>query len=299
MPWLELKIDTDAHYAQSIEDALSEAGALSVTLSDRHDEPLYEPALGTTPLWSATRVTGLFEAGMDCPAVLAQLTQRFGPTVILKSRLDTLADQPWERAWMEHFAPMQFGQRLWICPSWCAAPDPTAVNIFMDPGLAFGTGTHPTTALCLEWLDSHPPVELTVIDYGCGSGILAVAAALLGARRVVAVDHDPQALLATRGNAQRNGVADRVETYLPKDTPTRAADALIANILANPLRELAAHFAHLVKCGGTLTLSGILAEQTDDVAAAYHDAFRIDPAVTQSGWVRLDGARNVNPRNGS
>ncbi len=291
MPWLELKIDTDAQYAQSIEDSLSAAGALSVTLSDSHDEPLYEPALGTTPLWRATRVTGLFEVGMDCPAVLAQLTQRFGPTVILKSRLDTLADQPWERAWMEHFAPMRFGQRVWICPSWCAPPDPTAVNIFMDPGLAFGTGTHPTTALCLEWLDAHPPVELTVIDYGCGSGILAVAAALLGARRVIAVDHDPQALLATRENAQRNGVAERVEPYLPKDVPMLVADALIANILANPLRELAAHFAHLVKCGGTLTLSGILAEQADDVAAAYHDAFRIYPAVMQHGWIRLDGAR--------
>ena len=267
------------------------AGALSVTLSDTHDEPLYEPALGTTPLWRYTRVTGLFEAAMDCPAVLAQMMQQFGPAVIAQSRIDALADQPWERAWMEHFAPMQFGQRVWICPSWCAPPDPDAVNIFMDPGLAFGTGTHPTTALCLEWLDAHPPIEHTVIDYGCGSGILAVAAALLGARRVIAVDHDPQALLATRENAQRNGVTERVETYLPEHAPALAADTLIANILANPLRELAAHFAGLVNCGGTLTLSGILAEQTDEVAAAYRGTFTIQPAVAQQGWVRLDGTR--------
>jgi len=291
MPWLELKIDTDAQNAQSVEAALTEAGALSVTLSDTHDEPLYEPALGTTPLWRGTRVTGLFEVGMDCSAVLAQLTQRFGPTVIMESRIDALADQPWERAWMEHFAPMQFGQRVWICPSWCAPPDPHAVNIFMDPGLAFGTGTHPTTALCLEWLDAHPPAELTVIDYGCGSGILAVAAALLGARRVIAVDHDPQALLATHENAQRNGVAERVETYLPAHAPALLADVLIANILANPLRELATHFAHLVKCGGRLTLSGILAEQADEVSATYHGNFTINPAVVQQGWVRLDGTR--------
>ncbi len=291
MSWLELKIETDAQHAPSVETALFEAGALSVTLSDTHDEPLYEPALGTTPLWCATRVTGLFEADMDCPAVLAQLTRQFGPTVMAQSRIDPLPDQPWERAWMEHFTPMQFGRRVWICPSWCAPPDPLAVNIFMDPGLAFGTGTHPTTALCLEWLDGHPPLGLTVIDYGCGSGILAVAAAMLGARRVIAVDHDPQALLATRENAQRNGVAERVETYLPEHAPEFAADALIANILANPLCELAPRFMRLVKCGGTLTLSGILAEQTNDVAAAYRDRFTLHPAITQNGWVRLDGVR--------
>ena len=228
---------------------------------------------------------------MDCSTVLAQITRRFGQTVIAQSRIDPLADRAWERAWMEHFAPMQFGQRVWICPSWCAPPDPDAVNIFMDPGLAFGTGTHATTALCLQWLDAHPPLEHTVIDYGCGSGILAVAAAMLGARRVIAVDHDPQALLATRENAQRNSVAERVETYLPEHAPVLAADTLIANILANPLRELAAHFARLVKCSGTLTLSGILAEQADDVAAAYRDTFILYPAVAQQGWVRLDGTR--------
>lgn len=291
MPWIELKIDTGAQHAQSIEDALMAAGALCVTLSDTHDEPLYEPALGTTPLWRATRVTGLFAAGMDCNATLAHMTRHFGPAVIMQSRIDALPDQPWERAWMEHFMPMQFGQRVWICPSWCAAPDPDAVNIFMDPGLAFGTGTHPTTALCLEWLDAHPPAGTTVIDYGCGSGILAVAAAMLGARRVIAVDHDPQALLATRENAQRNGVAERVETYLPEAAPELLADALIANILVNPLRELAAHFARWLKVGGTLTLSGILAEQADDVAAAYHDTFTWGPAVARQGWTRLDGTR--------
>ena len=291
MPWLELKIDTDAQFAPAIEDALTVAGALSVTLSDSHDEPLYEPALGTTPLWRYTRVTGLFEAEMDCSKVLAHIIQRFGNSVVAQSRIDPLADQPWERAWMEHFAPMQFGQRVWICPSWCEPPQRDAVNIFMDPGLAFGTGTHATTSLCLQWLDAHPPLDHCVIDYGCGSGILAVAAAMLGARRVIAVDHDPQALLATRQNAQRNGVEERVETYLPEHAPVFAADSLMANILANPLRELAANFAHLVKCGGTLTLSGILVEQADIVAAAYLDTFALHPPVAQQGWVRLDGTR--------
>ncbi|MBI3774078.1 MAG: 50S ribosomal protein L11 methyltransferase [Gammaproteobacteria bacterium] len=291
MPWLEIKIDTHAQSAPAIENALLQAGALSVTLSDTRDEPLYEPALGTTPLWRYTRVTGLFEAAMNCHAVLTQINEKFGPAVIVQSRIDALADQPWERAWMEHFAPMQFGQRIWICPSWCEPPDPLAVNIFMDPGLAFGTGTHSTTALCLEWLDAHPPIQQTVIDYGCGSGILAVAAARLGAQRVIAVDHDPQALLATRENAQRNAVAECIETFLPEQAPALAADTLIANILANPLRELATRFADLVKCGGTLVLSGILTGQEDDVTAAYLDTFNLRPAVAQHGWVRLNGTR--------
>lgn len=292
MPWLELKIDTDAQHAQPLEDVLIAAGALSVTLSDTHDEPLYEPALGTTPLWSTTRVTGLFEVGMDCNAVLAQMIQRFGPAAIAQSRIDPLADQPWERTWMDHFSPMQFGERVWICPSWCAAPNPDAVNIFMDPGLAFGTGTHATTALCLEWLDAHPPVGQVVVDYGCGSGILAIAAAKLGATRVVAVDHDVQALHATRENAQRNQVAERIEIFLPDQLPPLAADTLIANILANPLQELAQRFAGLVRPQGDLVLSGILSQQAAAVQSAYAGTFTMQAPISREDWVRLDGIRH-------
>lgn len=292
MSWLELKIDAHAQHTASIEEALLAAGALSVTLSDAHDEPLYEPVLGTTPLWSTTCVTGLFEVGMDCHRLLADMARRFGSAAIVKSRIDPLADQPWERAWMDHFAPMQFGERVWICPSWCPAPNPDAVNIFMDPGLAFGTGTHATTALCLEWLDAHPPAGQVVIDYGCGSGILAIAAAKLGATRVVAVDHDVQALHATRENAQRNQVADRIEICLPDQLPPLAADILIANILANPLQELAPRFAELVRPQGDLVLSGILLQQAAAVQAAYTSRFTMQPPITREEWVRLDGKRH-------
>lgn len=292
MSWLELKIDTSAQLAPALGDALSEYGALSVTFSDTRDEPVFEPDVGTTPLWLHTRVIGLFDTSSDVDAVLAQLQQRFGAAAITSTSVQPLADQAWERTWMDHFVPTRFGNRLWICPSWCAPPDPDAVNIFMDPGLAFGTGTHPTTALCLEWLDAHPPENQLVIDYGCGSGILAIAAAKLGAQRVIGVDHDPQALLATRENAQRNHVENRIETYLPEQMPNLVADVILANILANPLRELAAQFARSIKPGGLLVMSGILIEQATDTCAAYTSQFTMRAAVTKQEWARLDGTRN-------
>ena len=291
MSWLELKIDTSEHLAPTLGDVLSEFGALSITFSDTQDDPVFEPALGETPLWRHTRVIGLFDATTDVQAILAQLQQRFGASAIGTTSLNPLADEAWERTWMDHFAPTRFGRALWICPSWCTPPEPDAVNIFMDPGLAFGTGTHPTTALCLEWLDAHHPAQHVVVDYGCGSGILAVAAAKLGAQRVIGVDHDPQALLATRENAQRNGVDTQIETYLPEHMPPVSADLVLANILANPLRELAALFAGTVKPGGQIVLSGILTEQADDVRAAYEDAFMMCAPVTKQEWARLDGTR--------
>lgn len=291
MAWLELKIDTSAQLAPTLGEALGEHGALSVTFSDTHDDPVFEPDLGTTPLWRDTRVIGLFDADTDVRAILAQLQQRFGAAAMTGASVEPLAEQVWERTWMDHFAPTRFGNNLWICPSWCPPPEPDAVNIFMDPGLAFGTGTHPTTALCLEWLDTHHPAQQLVIDYGCGSGILAIAAAKLGAPRVIGVDHDPQALLATRENAQRNGVEARIETYLPEQMPQVNADLVLANILANPLRDLAALFARRVKPGGRVVLSGILDEQADDVAAVYKDKFTMCAPVTKQEWARLDGTR--------
>jgi ribosomal protein L11 methyltransferase len=291
MAWQQLHLDTDATTAPALSDALSELGALSTTFSDIENEPVYEPAPGTEPLWRSTRVTALFEEGADLGAVVESLATRFGNALREHARIERLEDQAWERVWMRDFTPLRFGARLWICPSWTTAPDPSAVNILMDPGLAFGTGTHPTTALCLEWLDAHPPRDRIVIDYGCGSGVLAIAAALLGAREVHAVDNDPQALLATRENAQRNGVTDRVSTYFPEQLPDLRADLLLANILANPLRELAPEFARRVRAGGAVVLSGILVSQADDVAAAYTGSFDGFRSESRDEWVRLDARR--------
>lgn len=291
MAWRQLLIDTDASRAPALSDALTELGALSITLSDVEDEPVFEPALGTEPLWRRTRVTALFDAMADTTDVIDALVKTFGSELRDHARVEHLEDRAWERAWMQDFAPMRFGARLWICPSWTAPPDPTAINILMDPGLAFGTGTHPTTALCLEWLDAHPPVNQVVVDYGCGSGILAVAAALLGANRVYAVDNDPQALLATRENAQRNGIEGRVSTHLPEQVPSVIADVVLANILANPLCELAPAFARMVRGGGALVLSGLMTNQAADVADAYAREFDFVTPRQHGEWVRLDATR--------
>lgn len=268
-----------------------ECGALSVTLQDAADQPLFEPPPGATPLWSQVRVTALFEAGADVSRIEAALTNRFGADCVERLQIESLDDRDWVRAWMDGYAPMRFGEKLWIVPTGFEAPDPEGVNLLLDPGLAFGTGTHPTTALCLEWLDAHPPVDQVVIDYGCGSGILGIAALKLGAREVWAVDNDPQALTATQDNAERNGVAGRVKTCLPQHFPGVQADLLLANILANPLIELAPRFAGFVRPGAGLVLSGILAEQAESVRVAYTAAFTMHPPVQREDWVRLVGVR--------
>jgi len=296
--WTQLTLSAGDADPQALADVFDALGALSVTLQDAADQPLFEPPPGATPLWSQVRVTALFEAGADLTRIRARLAERFGAACAERLQAEPLDDRDWVRAWMDGYAPMRFGERLWIVPTGFAAPDPDGVNLLLDPGLAFGTGTHPTTALCLEWLDAHPPLDRCVIDYGCGSGILGIAALKLGARTVWAVDNDPQALTATRDNAERNGVADRVRTCLPGQLPERVpglqADLLLANILANPLIELAPRFAALVRPGGNLVLSGILAGQAEDVAAAYRAAFTLEPPAQREDWVRLDG-RKINP----
>ncbi|MDV3238122.1 MAG: 50S ribosomal protein L11 methyltransferase [Gammaproteobacteria bacterium] len=289
--WTQLTLPAADADPQVLADFFDALGALSVTLQDAADQPLFEPPPGATPLWSQVRVTALFEAGADLARIRAQLAERFGAACAARLQAEPLDDRDWVRAWMDGYAPMRFGERLWIVPTGFEAPDPGGVNLLLDPGLAFGTGTHPTTALCLEWLDAHPPVDQCVIDYGCGSGILGIAALKLGAREVWAVDNDPQALTATRDNAERNGVLGRVRTVLPGDLPEVPADLLLANILANPLIELAPRFAALVRTGGGLVLSGILADQAADVAAAYHAAFALAPPAQREDWVRLDGRR--------
>ena len=291
MSWLQLRLAITPDQAEPMEDLLLGLGAVSVTFMDAEDQPIFEPDLGTTPLWQHTHLLALFEAETDSNRLLAQL-QLLWQQPLPEHQFEELADQDWERSWMDNFKPMRFGQRLWIVPSWHETPEPEAVNLLLDPGLAFGTGTHPTTALCLEWLDGQQLQDLQVIDFGCGSGILAIAALLLGAERVVGTDIDPQALEASRDNAQRNGLADeRLPLYLPEAMPGEAADVLVANILAGPLVSLAPQLSTLVKPGGRIALSGILAEQRDEILAAYDSAFLLDPVAEKEGWIRVSGVR--------
>ena len=270
MPWLQVHVLTDCAHASAVEAALQTAGAVSVTLLDAQDQPVLEPAPGETPLWPQVRVTGLFDGDSDATALRDRLGAALAPGPPGALRVEPLQDQAWERAWLEHFRPMRFGRRLWVVPGGQAADLADGdVAIELDPGLAFGTGTHPTTALCLEWLDSLALGGRRVIDLGCGSGILAVAALRLGAASAVAIDHDPQALLATRENAARNGVAARLMVLDTTAAPPAPADVVLANILAGTLIELAPGITALVAPGGRLALSGILADQVDGVLAAY------------------------------
>lgn len=292
MPWLQVRLAITPEQAEIYEDALLDVGAVSVTFMDAEDQPIFEPDLGTTPLWSHTHLLALFEADTDAAAVFAHL-QLLTDSELPQHQSEVIADQDWERSWMDNFQPMRFGQRLWIVPSWHAAPEPDAVNLLLDPGLAFGTGTHPTTALCLEWLDGQDLSDCNVLDFGCGSGILAIAALLLGAKQAVGTDIDYQAIEASRDNAERNGIdASRFPLYLPEQLPAEQADVVVANILAGPLVALAPQITSLVKPGGRLALSGILAEQGEDVAAAYAEAFELDPQCIRDGWVRISGRRH-------
>lgn len=292
MSWLQLRLDSEATRTEALEEALLGAGAVAVTLEDNADEPLLEPGVGETPLWRLTRLTGLFPADADMAAVLAGLEGLLPAGN--RPRVEILEDKDWEREWMSHYRPMRFGERLWVCPSWLEPPDPTAINLLLDPGLAFGTGTHPTTALCLGQIAGCILDDAVVVDYGCGSGILAVAAARLGARQVLCIDNDPQALTATADNADRNAVPAATLTLgLPEDcdpAPWRGAcDLVVANILAGPLRTLAPTLAAFLRPGGTLLLSGILATQAGAVMAAYANALPLTIADERDGWVVLRG----------
>lgn len=292
MSWMQLRIVSQRDHAERLEEALLAAGAVSVTMEDNADQPILEPALGETPLWNNIRITGLFSADTDTLHATTVATAHYHET-LPAYRWEILEDKDWERAWMENFHPMRFGQRLWICPSWQQPPAPDDVNLLLDPGLAFGTGTHPTTALCLQWLDSCPLKDKLVIDYGCGSGILGIAALLLGARQVIAIDNDPQALLATQDNASRNQIgSEQIQTFLPQQAPTDLqADIVIANILAGPLTELACTLSALTASGGLLALSGIISSQAQPLCEHYQQWFDMDAAATEQDWVRLTGTK--------
>ncbi|HKU17553.1 MAG TPA: 50S ribosomal protein L11 methyltransferase [Steroidobacteraceae bacterium] len=286
MPFLQLTLPIGAADPAPFEDALLAAGAASITLEDAGDDPVLEPPPGTTPLWPHVRIKALFDAGTDPDALRALFP---GAT------FEHVADRAWEREWLKDFRPMRFGQRLWICPGGqrpqldASAAPPCLVEL--DPGLAFGTGTHPTTALCLEWLDSAPLTGKYVVDYGCGSGVLAIAALKLGAATALAVDIDPQALIATRDNAARNHVAGRLDVALPDAAAGAQADILLANILAEPLLDLAPAFAERVTTGGSLVLSGLLQNQAGPVASRYAAWFDMRPATVRDDWALLYGMR--------
>lgn len=294
MPWIQILLDTTSDHAEPLEDLLLEAGASAVTLQDAKDQPLYEPELGSTPLWTHTIVIGLFDAHCDMEQVVALLKEQSGLDPFPDYKVEIVEDKDWEREWMSQFHPMQFGNRLWVCPSWKEIPDPDAVNLMLDPGLAFGTGTHPTTALCLEWLEKQSNLDQNdVIDYGCGSGILAIAALLLGARKAVGVDLDPQALKATIDNAERNRIApEKLQVFLPEKQPEMQADVVVANILAGPLVSLAPILAKQTKSGGRLALSGILAEQAEEIVDTYQQWFDVAPPVFNDGWALVSGKRH-------
>jgi len=291
MPWIQIKLNATAENAEAIGDMLmEETGALSVTFLDAQDTPVFEPLPGETRLWGDTDVIGLYDAETDMDFVLDMLKNSPLIAEDFAYKVEQLEDKDWEREWMENFHPMRFGRRLWICPSWREAPEPDAVNVLLDPGLAFGTGTHPTTSLCLEWLDGQDLTGKTVVDFGCGSGILAIAAIKLGAAKVIGIDIDPQAILASRDNAERNGVSDKLELFLPQDQPEGIqADIVVANILAGPLRELSPVIKSLVKSGGDLAISGVLETQAEDVASYYGDELTLDPIMAREDWCRISG----------
>ncbi|AEP31546.1 50S ribosomal protein L11 methyltransferase [Brumicola nitratireducens] len=292
MAWQQLKINVKAEHAEAVGDMLTANKALAVTFVDAKDTPMYEPKPGEIMLWPDTQVVGLFDAADDLSFVIKRLEKAKALGKDFVHVVDQLEDKDWVREWMESFHPMQFGERLWICPSWLDAPDPNAVNILLDPGLAFGTGTHPTTSLCLQWLDKADVEGKTVVDFGCGSGILAIAALKLDAAKVIGIDIDPQALEATIDNATRNKVEDRLSVFLPANQPELKADIVMANILAAPLKELSAVISNYCADNGQLIMSGILVEQADEVMSHYAKQFTFEAVEVEGEWVRLSAQKN-------
>jgi len=291
LAWIQLIFNSTPDDAEALSDQLLDTGASAVTFQDNEDQPIYEPEIGTTPLWPATNVIALYDAETDTDMLIGILTGMMAPQALPSYRIEAVEDKDWIREWMDNFQPMNFGEKLWICPSWHTPPQADAINIMLDPGLAFGTGTHPTTALCLNWLDQSDVKGKVVIDYGCGSGILAIAAALLGAKKVIGVDTDPQALEATQANAERNGV--KIDTYLPDDCPDETCDLLLANILAGPLQSLSERLAGLSKSGAMIVLSGILDVQAEDVSQSYQTWFDMKAPVLKDEWIRLVGQKRL------
>ena len=289
--WIQIKLRTTNQSADTIAELLEQLGALAVSYTDAEDSPILEPKPGERRLWPNTEVTGLLEQGTDPKPILAVLKQLLGDHIPMVAT--TLEDKNWIRAWMDQFKPLKFGQHLWICPSWLSVDEKDSVVVMLDPGLAFGTGTHPTTSLCLSYLDSLDLKDKDILDYGCGSGILAIAALKLGANSATGVDIDEQALIASKENAKRNGVEDKLQLVMGTDKKLDLPQfpITVANILAGPLAELEPIIASLTQSGGKLALSGILTEQADSVIEAYSKDFVMNKVKDLDGWALLTGTK--------
>ncbi len=288
-PWLQITVSHTA--PERVEAMFETLGALAITLRDGGDEALIEPEPGASPLWRQTDVIGLFPAQSDPQQLMRKVITGLELAQAPAWQAELIEDRDWVRAWLEDYRPMRFGENLWVCPKHETVHAENAIVLKLDPGLAFGTGAHASTALCLEWLDAHPPTGQCVIDYGCGSGILGIAAALLGARAVAAVDIDPQALIATRDNAIGNGVEKRIETREASRLSPGSADLVLANILAGPLTDLAAELTGLLRPGGTLVMAGLLEHQAQAVQTAYTKNFAFEPVRSRDGWACLVAQR--------
>ncbi len=291
MPWLQLAVNS--RHPEFVEELLLAAGAQAISLIDAADDPVLEPAPGATPLWPRTKTLGLFDVDTDLDEVRRLLRENLPDADPLSFEESQVEDQDWVRAWLQHARPLRFGERLWICPSGHRVDAADAVVIDLDPGLAFGTGNHPSTALCLEWLAGAELEGRRILDYGCGSGVLGIAALKLGAVHAQATDIDPQALLATTENASSNGVAARLHSSPPEhlDAPTASYDVVLANILAGPLMSLAPLLAQHVTVGGWIVLAGLLQRQADEVREVYAPWFEFTAPGEREGWVRLNGRR--------
>lgn len=297
---MQAQIPVSADQADTVEQLLLTAGALSVTLTDSEDQPIFEPGPGETPIWDLVTVVGLFTDDMPKQVLETDLNAQLVALSLAPCTLSVVEDREWERAWLDDYKPMCFADTLWVCPTGMTDSVGVGVVMELDPGLAFGTGTHPTTAMCLEWLAGHKLADTNLIDYGCGSGILGIAALLLGAKTVYGVDNDPQALTATHDNCRKNTLEEsRFPLYLPGDFAQALAagdvkqtDIVLANILAGPLINLAQYLAAMTRPDGTILLSGILREQASDVMAAYENWFLFSKPVYQGDWARLEGKRH-------
>jgi ribosomal protein L11 methyltransferase len=295
--WRQFVMNLDALDAEVVEEIFERFGASSVTLTDAGDDPVLEPGPGETPLWADTTITGLFTPNINLQPLRDALICELNLTELPANHVENLEDRVWEREWLKDFGPMRFGRRLWIYPAGSAAPDTDSVVVHLDPGLAFGTGTHATTALCLEWLDGLSLNGKTMLDYGCGSGILAIAGLKLGCASAVGMDIDPQAILATRQNASDNSIAGDLQIFSGPDEIKAKFDVVVANILAGPLVQFAESITLTLRGRGMLALSGVLCEQADDVMAAYKPWIEFDDPVfkKQDGqvWSRLTGKRRA------
>ncbi|HRE18115.1 MAG TPA: 50S ribosomal protein L11 methyltransferase [Rhodocyclaceae bacterium] len=295
MAWRSATFLTDAAHAEPLCDALLEAGALSATIEDADagtpdEQPQFgEPGSVTTPGWQHSRVNALFDLTADIAGILATACAACGLPASPEFTVEDVIEQNWVQLTQSQFDPIRVSERLWIVPSWHEAPDPAAINLILDPGMAFGTGSHPTTRLCLEWLERTVQLGHTLLDYGCGSGILAIAAAKLGAARVAGVDIDPQAIVAARANAEANAVSG---LFADSSEPVAGEyDLVVANILSNPLRVLAPAICAHVRHGGRLALSGILEEQATEIIGIYAQWLPLDIADSREGWVCLAGVK--------